>query len=55
MTAFKSQLQKWTEERLGDALDMLLDTEALCKTTAVPAEAVCGRALFNIAAMVRGR
>jgi DNA polymerase-3 subunit delta len=54
-TAFKSQVQKWPEERLGDALDMLLDTEALCKTTAVPAEAVCGRALFNIAAMARPR
>jgi DNA polymerase-3 subunit delta len=55
MTAFKSQVQKWPEDRVGDALDLLLDTEALCKTTAVPAEAVCGRALFNIAAMARGR
>ena len=40
---------------LGDALDQLLDTEALCKTTAVPAEAACGRALMNVAARARRR
>jgi hypothetical protein len=32
---------------------MLLETEALCKSTGVPAEAACGRALLNIAAMAR--
>lgn len=53
--AFKVQLRKWSEPRLGDALDLLLEAEALCKTTAVPGEAVLGRALFNVAAMVRGR
>jgi hypothetical protein len=37
----------------GEALDLLLETEALCKTTAVPAEAACGRALFNVAAMAQ--
>lgn len=54
-TAFKTQLQKWSANRLGDALDLLLETEFLCKTTAVPAEAACGRALFNIAAMARAK
>jgi len=34
----------------GEALDLLLETEALCKTTAIPAEAACGRALITIAA-----
>jgi DNA polymerase-3 subunit delta len=53
--AFKIQLQKWNETRLGDALDLLLEAEALCKTTAVPAEAALGRALFNVAAMARAR
>lgn len=53
--SFKSQAQKWNEAKLFDALDLLLETEALCKTTAVPAEAVCGRALFNVAAMGRMR
>ena len=35
-TAFKNQAQRWNEAALSDALDQLLDTEALCKTTAVP-------------------
>ena len=42
-------------DRLADALDMLLEAEALSRTTAVPAEAVCGRALMNIAALAQGR
>jgi DNA polymerase-3 subunit delta len=50
-TSFKTQAQRWSEARLGEALDLLLDAEALCKTTAVPAEAACARALFNVAAM----
>jgi DNA polymerase-3 subunit delta len=53
--SFKAQAQKWNETRLGDALDLLLEAEALCKTTGVPAEAVCARALFNVAAMGRSR
>ena len=54
-TAFKNQAQRWSEANLLEALDQLLDTEALCKTTAVPAEAACGRALMNVAARARGR
>jgi DNA polymerase-3 subunit delta len=54
-TAFKNQAQRWNETALGDVLDQLLDTEALCKTTAVPAEAACGRALMNVAARARTR
>lgn len=53
--SFKMQASRWSEERLAEALDLLLETEALCKTTAVPAEAVCGRAFFNIASMARMR
>ena len=53
--SFKLQARAWSGERLNDALDMLLDAEALCKTTGVPNEAVCGRTLMNIAAMARGR
>ena len=53
--AFRSQVQKWNEPRLLDALDLLLEAEAMCKTTAVPAEAALGRALFNVAAMARAR
>jgi DNA polymerase III subunit delta len=53
--AFKAQAQKWNEGRLGEALDLLLETEALCKTTGVPAEAATARALFNVAAMGKMR
>ena len=53
--SFKMQASRWSEERLADALDLLLETETLCKTTGMPAEAVCGRALFNIASMARMR
>ena len=53
--AFKAQVQKWSEAKLFEALDLLLETEALCKTTGVPAEAACARALFNVAAMGRMR
>ena len=55
VNTFKSQAQRWSESKLLDALDLLFEAEALCKTTAVPAEAVLGRALFNVAAMARGR
>jgi DNA polymerase-3 subunit delta len=53
--AFRIQARIWSDEKIADALDMLLETEALCKTTAVPGEAACGRALMNIAAMARAR
>jgi DNA polymerase-3 subunit delta len=53
--SFKAQAGRWGEDRLGEALDLLLETEVLCKTTSVPSEAALGRALFNIAAMARQR
>jgi DNA polymerase III subunit delta len=53
--SFKAQVARWSEDRLADALDLLLETEVLCKTTGIPAEAVCARTLFNIAAMPRAR
>lgn len=53
--SFKMQVTRWNEDKLAEALDLLLDTEALCKTTAAPAEAVLGRALMTIAAMARAR
>ncbi len=53
--SFKAQVSRWPEERILDALDQLLDAEALSRTTAVPVEAAVGRALFNIAAMARSR
>ena len=53
--SFKAQLRVWSGEKLNDALDMLLEAETLSRTTGVPNEAVCGRALMNIAAMAKAR
>jgi DNA polymerase-3 subunit delta len=50
---FRVQLRSLSPERLGETLDLLLETEALCKSTGVPAEAACGRALFTVAAWAR--
>jgi DNA polymerase-3 subunit delta len=54
-TSFRNQAQRWSGDRLGEALDMLLEAEVLTRTTSVPAEAVTGRVLMNIAAMAKGR
>lgn len=51
--SFRNQLTRWSAARLADALQALYDAELLCKTTSVPAEAVAGRALFNVAALAR--
>jgi DNA polymerase III subunit delta len=55
VASFKNQAQRWSEPRLFDALDLLLEAEALCKTTGVPARAVTGRTLFQVAAMAKLR
>jgi len=55
VAAMKQQAQRWDEGRLGEALDLLREAEALAKTTAVPAEAATGRALLSVAAMARAR
>lgn len=51
--SFRMQAQKWSEAKLADALDSLLEAEALCKTTGVPAEAATSRALLSAAALVK--
>jgi DNA polymerase-3 subunit delta len=53
--SFKAQARAWNSEKINDALDLLLEAETLCKTTAVPNEALCGRTLMNICAMAKGK
>jgi DNA polymerase III subunit delta len=53
--SFKTQAQRWNAERLGEALDMLLEAEAMTRTTGMPAHAVTGRALLNVAALAKAR
>ncbi len=46
---FKTQLQRWSAARLAQALDILLSAETDCKTTGLPAAAICGRAFMQLA------
>lgn len=50
---FRRQMQSWSAERVGRALDFALAAELGCKSTGMPAAAVCGRALMQIAALAR--
>ena len=43
------QIQMWRPQRLAQALAILTEAELDCKTTGLPAEAICGRALIRIA------
>ena len=54
-SSIKWQVSRWSEQHLLNACDLLLETEALTRTTGMPAEALTGRALFTIAAMARFR
>jgi DNA polymerase-3 subunit delta len=49
--SFRAQVARWTAVRLEEALTHLYEAEALVKTTAVPGEAACGRALLSVAAL----
>ena len=51
--AFRRQLSQWSTGRLAEALQLVLDAEDDCKSTGVPAEAVCARALLRIAGAAR--
>ncbi len=51
--AFRAQARRWMRPRLGDAIAHLIESEIACKTTGMPAEALCGRALMRVAWMAR--
>jgi DNA polymerase III subunit delta len=50
---FRRQAQSWRADRVKRALELALGAEIGCKTTGMPAAAVCGRALMQIAALAR--
>jgi DNA polymerase-3 subunit delta len=50
---FDGQAQNWPAQHLARALDLLTDAEVDCKTTGMPAEAVCRHALLRIAQVAR--
>ncbi len=47
--SFRRQMKLWPVERLGAAIAILTEAELDCKTTGMPEQAVCERALLRIA------
>jgi DNA polymerase-3 subunit delta len=52
---FRVQLRLWNTDRLAGALDLITEAELDCKTTGLPAEAVCGRALMRMTQAAKAR
>ena len=50
---FQAQLRRWPPERLATVLASLTQAEADCKTTGMPAGAICARTLMRIAYRAR--
>lgn len=46
---FRRQLSRWPADRVGRALELLIEAEADCKTTGMPAEELCSRAVMQLA------
>jgi DNA polymerase-3 subunit delta len=46
--AFLAQLRRWPAATAAGALDLLLEAEIDCKTTGLPAHAVCGHAVIRL-------
>ena len=50
---FKRQLDRWPGEKIERALSVLTEAEINCKSTGLPAEAICGRALMSLSQAAR--
>ncbi|MEE2688902.1 MAG: DNA polymerase III subunit delta [Pseudomonadota bacterium] len=50
---FQDQLRIWRSEALARGLQLTMDAELQCKMTGLPEQAICGRALFQIASLAR--
>lgn len=50
---FREQLRRWNEGRLAVALHLVTEAEIDCKTTGMPAAAICGRTLMRLAQAAR--
>lgn len=48
-----AQARRWPAERIMQALKHLYEAEALTRTTGIPEQAACGRALFSVAALAQ--
>ncbi len=50
---FRAQMGRWPNDRLAEAMEILVAAEVECKTTGLPARAICSRALMRIAQAAR--
>ena len=46
---------RWTADRLATALKILTDAEIMCKSSSLPDDAICRRALLRVALVARSR
>lgn len=53
--AFTRQIRSWTSAKVMGALDIITEAELQCKSTGLPAQAICGRALMRVASAARAR
>ncbi len=51
---FQAQMRRWPQARLAAAMELICEAELSCKTTGLPAEALCGRALMRLAQAAQG-
>jgi len=49
----RGQLRLWSAPRLAAAMELVTEAELQCKSTGMPAEAVCSRALMRLATAAR--
>ena len=50
---FKTQVARWSERLLADALARIVEAERNCKRSALPAQTICHAALMGIAQLIR--
>ncbi len=50
---FKRQLDRWPGDKIVRALAVLTEAEINCKSTGLPADAICGRALMSLSQAAR--
>ena len=49
LAQLRAQMPRWPTDRAAGALDLLVSAEIDCKTTGLPAEEICGRAIMQLA------
>ena len=52
---FQRQVQAWTFDRIGIALNLLTETESQCKSSGQPTDLICRQAVLRICALGGGR